>query len=162
MAIARRKGKSCRDTSDHPPKLIQWAPFLVFVVLVLAFTAINPVFFSLKNFGRIAISSTAALMVAIGVTFIIMGSIDLSTQGTISVGAVVFGHLFLQQGETLFSSAWVAIPVTFRLGAFLGVAQCRGACAAAHSVVHGLTGDAVCRHGSGRPDDQWREDIRQG
>lgn len=139
MAIARRKGKSCRDTSDHPPKLIQWAPFLVFVVLVLAFTAINPVFFSLKNFGRIAISSTAALMVAIGVTFIIMGSIDLSTQGTISVGAVVFGHLFLQQGETLFSSAWVAIPVTFRLGAFLwgcSMPRCMCCCAFRRSWPH--------------------------
>jgi ribose transport system permease protein len=103
-------------------KLIQWAPFLVLLVLVLAFTAINPNFFSLKNFGRIAISSTPALMVAIGVTFIIiMGSIDLSMEGTISVCAVVFGYLFLQWGGTLFSSAWVAIPVTLLLGAFLGL-----------------------------------------
>ncbi len=44
-------------------------------------------------------------MVAIGVTFIIMGSIDLSMEGTISVCAVVFGYLFLQWGGTLFSSA---------------------------------------------------------
>ena len=103
-------------------KLIQWAPFLVLLVLVLAFTAINPNFFSLKNFGRIAISSTPALMVAIGVTFIIiMGSIDLSMEGTISVCAVIFGFLFLQWGGTLFSSAWVAIPVTLLLGAFLGL-----------------------------------------
>ncbi|MBI1170071.1 ABC transporter permease [bacterium] len=103
-------------------KLIQWAPFLVLVVLMLVFTAINPAFFSLRNFGRIAISSTPALMVAIGVTFIIiMGSIDLSMEGTISVCAVVFGYLFLQWGGTLFSSAWIAIPVTLLLGAFLGL-----------------------------------------
>jgi ribose transport system permease protein len=102
--------------------MIEWAPFLVLMVLVLAFTAINPNFFSLKNFGRIAISSTPALMVAIGVTFIIiMGSIDLSMEGTISVCAVVFGFLFLQWGGTLFSSAWVAIPVTLLLGALLGL-----------------------------------------
>lgn len=103
-------------------KLIRSAPLLVLLVLVIVFTAINPAFFSLKNFARIAISSTPALMVAVGVTFIIiMGSIDLSMEGTISVCAVVFGYLFLQWGGTLFSAAWIAIPVTLLLGAFLGL-----------------------------------------
>lgn len=72
-------------------KLILWAPLLVLIALLVVFSAINPNFLSLRNFGRIAISATPALMVAIGVTFIIMGSIDLSMEGTISVCAVVFG-----------------------------------------------------------------------
>lgn len=102
-------------------ELIRWAPLLVLIALVIIFTAINPGFFSLRNFGRIAISSTPALMVAIGVTFIIiMGSIDLSMEGTISVCAVVFGFLFLQWGGTVLSAAWFAIPVALFLGALLG------------------------------------------
>lgn len=102
-------------------KLIKWAPLIVLIVLMTVFTAINPNFLSLRNFGRIAISATPALMVAIGVTFIIiMGSIDLSMEGTISVCAVVFGYLFLQWGGTVLSYAWLAIPITLLLGAFLG------------------------------------------
>jgi ribose transport system permease protein len=102
-------------------KLILWAPLLVLIALIIAFSAINPNFVSLRNFGRIAISATPALMVAIGVTFIIiMGSIDLSMEGTISVCAVVFGYLFLAWGGTLLSYAWVAIPITLLLGAFVG------------------------------------------
>ena len=55
---------------------IRWAPLLVLIGLVILFTAINPAFLSQRNFARIAIAAAPALMVAIGVTFIIvMGSI---------------------------------------------------------------------------------------
>ncbi|TNC72765.1 ABC transporter permease [Rubellimicrobium roseum] len=102
--------------------LIRWAPLLVLIALVVVFTAINPAFLSLRNFGRIAIASTPALMVAIGVTFIIvMGSIDLSMEGTIAVCACVFAYFFLSWGGTLLSTAWVAIPLTLLLGAVLGL-----------------------------------------
>ncbi len=70
------------------------------VALVAVFTAINPNFLSLRNFARIAIAATPALMVAIGVTFIIiMGSIDLSMEGTMSVTAVVFGYALPRLGR---------------------------------------------------------------
>jgi ribose transport system permease protein len=102
-------------------RLTKWAPLLVLLALVLIFSIINPDFFTLRNCARIAIASTPPLMVAIGVTFvIIMGSIDLSMEGTISVCAVVFGYLFLRWGGTVVSTAWLAIPVTLCLGAFLG------------------------------------------
>lgn len=101
--------------------LIKWAPLLVLVALVAVFTAINPGFLTLRNVARIAIASTPPLMVAIGVTFIIiMGSIDLSMEGTISVCAVIFGFAFMAWGGTLLSSAWLAIPVTLLLGALIG------------------------------------------
>jgi ribose transport system permease protein len=61
-------------------------------------------------------------MVAVGVTFIIiMGSIDLSMEGTISVCAVIFGFAFLAWGGTLLSAAWLAIPLTLALGALIGL-----------------------------------------
>lgn len=102
--------------------LIKWAPVLVLLALVVVFTAINPGFLTLRNLGRIAIASTPPLMVAIGVTFIIiMGSIDLSMEGTISVCAVIFGFTFMALGGTLLSSAWLAIPLTLMLGALIGL-----------------------------------------
>lgn len=71
--------------------LIKWAPLLVLIALVIFFTVLNPTFFSARNFARIAIASAPALMVAVGVTFIIiMGSIDLSMEGVISLTAVLF------------------------------------------------------------------------
>jgi len=47
--------------------LVKWAPLLVLLVLVLFFAAMEPRFFSIRNFARIGISSAPALMVAIGV-----------------------------------------------------------------------------------------------
>ena len=77
--------------------LVKWAPLLVLIVLVVFFTVMEPRFFSVRNFARIGISSAPALMVAIGVTFIIiMGSIDLSMEGTVSVSAVLFAFAFLE------------------------------------------------------------------
>lgn len=102
--------------------MIKWAPVLVLLALVLVFTAINPNFLTLRNLGRIAISATPALMVAVGVTFIIiMGSIDLSMEGTISLCAVVFGFAFLGLGGALLSQAWLAIPLTLALGVGIGL-----------------------------------------
>jgi len=104
--------------------MIRWAPVLVLLALVVVFTLINPSFLTLRNLARIAISATPALMVAVGVTFIIiMGSIDLSMEGTVSLCAVVFGFVFLGLGGAVLSSAWLAIPLTLALGVLIGLAN---------------------------------------
>ena len=77
-------------------KLQSVMPIIVLVVLVVFFTFLNPNFFSLRNFARIAIAASPFLMVTIGVTFIIiMGSIDLSMEGTVSLTAIAFCFCFL-------------------------------------------------------------------
>jgi ribose transport system permease protein len=102
--------------------LIKWAPFLVLVALVILFTAINPTFFSVRNFSRIAVASAPALMVAIGVTFIIvMGSIDLSMEGAVTLTAVLFAYIFIALGGSLAGFGWLAIPATLVIGAVIGV-----------------------------------------
>lgn len=118
-------------------QIIKWAPLLVLVFLVLLFPVfewledfrdgkdhtylLDSRFFSIRNAARIAVSATPALMVAIGVTFIIiMGSIDLSMEGTVSVSAVIFAFAFLALGGTLASWAWLAIPLALVVGAVLG------------------------------------------
>jgi ribose transport system permease protein len=102
--------------------LIKWAPFLVLIALVILFTAINPTFFSVRNFSRIAVASAPALMVAVGVTFIIvMGSIDLSMEGAVTLTAVLFAYIFIGLGGSLAGFGWLAIPATLLVGAFIGV-----------------------------------------
>lgn len=100
---------------------IRWAPLLVLLALVVLFTAINPQFFSLRNFARISIASAPSLMVAVGVTFIIlMGSIDLSMEGAISLTAVLFCIAFVEFGGTLAAGSWVAMPLILLVGAAIG------------------------------------------
>ena len=118
-------------------QIIKWAPLLVLAFLVLIFPVfewledfqegkdhfylLDSRFFSIRNAARIAMAATPALMVAIGVTFIIiMGSIDLSMEGTVSVSAVIFAYAFLALGGTLASWAWLAIPLALMVGAAIG------------------------------------------
>ncbi len=101
--------------------LIKWAPLLVLIALVIFFTALNPTFFSARNFARIAIAAAPALMVAVGVTFIIvMGSIDLSMEGTVSLTAVSFAFIFAQLGGSLAGLGWLAIPLVLLIGGLIG------------------------------------------
>jgi ribose transport system permease protein len=101
--------------------MIRWAPLLVLIALIAAFSLINPNFLSLRNAARIALAATPPLMVAIGVTFIIiMGSIDLSMEGAVSVTAVLFATMFLSLGGTLGPLGWIAVPATLLIGAVFG------------------------------------------
>nr|WP_314631088.1 ABC transporter permease [uncultured Janthinobacterium sp.] len=102
--------------------LWKWSPAIVLAALVAFFTIINPNFLSLANFARMSIAATPALLVALGVTFIIiMGSIDLSMEGIVSTTAVVFGWLFLALGGCLAEGwAWVALPAAILTGAVFG------------------------------------------
>ena len=102
-------------------KLQSLMPIIVLLVLVVFFTSLNSNFFSLRNFARIAIAASPFLMVAVGVTFIIlMGSIDLSMEGAVSLTAVTFCFCFLFFGGTLASGGWIAIGATLLAGALYG------------------------------------------
>lgn len=126
-AAATSPTKFIRGVSDVTRRLsretlIKWAPLLVLIALVIFFTALNPTFFSLRNFARIAIAAAPALMVAVGVTFIIvMGSIDLSMEGTVSLTAVCFAFIFAQLGGSLGGLGWIAIPLVLLLGGAIGL-----------------------------------------
>ena len=102
--------------------LLKWAPLIVLLVLIAVFTVLEPRFLTVRNLARIAISASPALMVAIGVTFvIIMGSIDLSMEGTVSVSAVVFAYAFLGLGGTVLGLGWLALPLALLVGACIGL-----------------------------------------
>jgi len=119
---AKAGSKSTGNTAARSGSCMQWAPALVLGALVLGFAAANPKFMTLANLARIAIAAAPALMVAIGVTFIIvMGSIDLSMEGTISTTAVLFALMFGALGGELASWGWVAIPAALLAGALMGL-----------------------------------------
>ncbi len=101
---------------------IKWAPLLVLLALILLFSIWQPNFFSLRNFSSILRNVSPALMVAVGVTFVILlGSIDLSMEGTVSVTAVVFALTFISLGGTLANPAvWLSFPAALLAGALLG------------------------------------------
>ncbi|WP_420328366.1 ABC transporter permease [Mameliella sp.] len=102
--------------------LLKWAPLIVLLVLIAFFTVMEPRFFSVRNLARIAIASSPALMVAVGVTFIIiMGSIDLSMEGTVSVAAVVFAFAFMGMGGTVLGLGILALPLAILVGAVIGL-----------------------------------------
>jgi ribose transport system permease protein len=77
-------------------RLAAFAPLLVLVLLCAVIATISPNFLSFNNFVRITQAAMIPLVLGMGATFIIlMGSIDLSVEGILALGAVVLSLLVL-------------------------------------------------------------------
>jgi ribose transport system permease protein len=77
-------------------RIAAWAPLLVLILLCAIITAINPNFISFGNIVRISQAAMIPLVLGLGATFIIlMGSIDLSVEGVLTLGAVILAMLVL-------------------------------------------------------------------
>src|SRR5712691_7048163 len=97
-----------------------WAPLLVLVLLCAIITAINPNFLSFGNFVRISQAAMIPLVLGLGATFIIlMGSIDLSVEGVLTLGAVILSMLVLN-GANANDLGIVAVLVVLLVGAGVG------------------------------------------
>ncbi|TCR80156.1 monosaccharide ABC transporter membrane protein (CUT2 family) [Rhizobium sp. BK376] len=67
-----------------------YAPVMVLIALCILITIANPNFIELRNLVRVANSAAVPLTLAMGLTFIILlGSIDLSVEGSLSIAAMV-------------------------------------------------------------------------
>ncbi|MGB8314366.1 MAG: ABC transporter permease [Aestuariivirga sp.] len=94
------------EPANHQPRtrhwrVASWAPLLVLVLLCVIITAINPNFLTFGNLVRISQSAMIPLVLGIGATFIIlMGSIDLSVEGVLTLGAVLTSMLVLNGGNS--------------------------------------------------------------
>jgi ribose transport system permease protein len=74
--------------------LMTMGPLLVLIILVVGLAIINPRFISPVNLSNLARQGAIALIIALGMLFIIlMGSIDLSAEGNMAVSSVVVGLL---------------------------------------------------------------------
>lgn len=98
-----------------------YAPVLVLLGLCLIVTIINPNFISIRNLIRIANSASIPLVLGLGVTFIIiMGSIDLSIEGVVSLTAVTLSLLVLNGFNDNDMGLW-AVPIVLAMGAGVGL-----------------------------------------
>ena len=71
-------------------RIAAWAPAMVLVLLCLIIAVINHNFLSFGNFVRISQDAAIPLVLGLGETFIIlMGSIDLSVEGILTLAAVI-------------------------------------------------------------------------
>jgi ribose transport system permease protein len=97
-----------------------WAPVLVLVLLCLIISGINPNFLSFGNFVRISQDAMIPLVLGLGATFIIlMGSIDLSVEGVLTLGAVILSMLVLN-GMNSNDLGIVAVFLVLLVGAIVG------------------------------------------
>lgn len=98
-----------------------WAPIVVLFLLCAIISGINPNFLSLGNFQRIAQAAMIPLVLGIGATFIIlMGSIDLSVEGVLTMAAVILSLLTLN-GANDNNLGIVAIMLVLIVGAIVGL-----------------------------------------
>ncbi|MBK8025826.1 MAG: ABC transporter permease [Chloroflexi bacterium] len=97
-----------------------WGPVLVLIVLGLFIGLVNPSFFEGRNFIRIATTAAIPLLIALGETFIILlGSIDLSLEGTTALSAVMVSMTVLN-GRNSNDFGWGGLFVALAIGGLMG------------------------------------------
>lgn len=113
----RRLGRPAASRLARVRPLI---PVGVLVLLCFGITLASPHFFTLGNAVRIGTSAAIPMVLACGMTFVILlGSIDLSVEGTVAVAAVAFSLLvknFVNDDDF----GLYALPLPILLGALLG------------------------------------------
>ena len=96
------------------------APLMALVALSLLIGLRNPRFFDFYNFVRIANSAAIPLVLALGATFVILlGSVDLSVEGVLALGAVVVAVL-VKNDMNQNSFGWFAPLFSIVAGAAIG------------------------------------------
>ena len=111
-------------------KLVSWprwlqrarwlAPFLALLIICFGFGVADPRFATFQNFQAIASSSAVPMILAVGMTFIILqGSIDLSIEGVMGAASIVFALLVLNT-RTGMDLGIIGFFVAVVLGAAIG------------------------------------------
>ncbi|MFB2550127.1 ABC transporter permease [Ensifer soli] len=102
-------------------RLRAFAPLVVLVVLCILISIANPNFIEPRNLVRIANSAAVPLTLAMGMTFIIlMGSIDLSVEGALSVAAMVLVLLAANDGNGN-DYGWLAVLAAIAASTAIGL-----------------------------------------
>jgi ribose transport system permease protein len=96
------------------------APLLVLAAMCVGIALANPGFLDFRNLVRVANSAAVPLVIALGGTFIVLlGSIDLSVEGTLSVAATAVALLAANDGNAN-QWGWLAPLVGVAAGGLLG------------------------------------------
>jgi len=101
-------------------RMATWAPVIVLALLCMIIAVINPNFLSIGNFVRMSQEAAIPLVLGLGATFIIlMGSIDLSVEGVLTLGAVILSMLVLN-GMNDNDLGIIAVVLVLIVGALVG------------------------------------------
>lgn len=101
-------------------RLRPFIPVAVLLLLCVGIALIAPNFLTRGNFVRLGVAAAIPMVLACGMTFVILlGSIDLSTEGIVAVAAVSLSLLVKNLVGPLDYGLW-ALPVPILLGALLG------------------------------------------
>ncbi|PSJ64722.1 ABC transporter permease [Kumtagia ephedrae] len=101
-------------------RLASWAPVAILLLLCAIIALINPNFLSFGNLVRISQAAMIPLVLGLGATFIIlMGSIDLSVEGVLTLSAVMLSMLVLN-GANVNDYGLLAVLFVLAAGAAVG------------------------------------------
>ena len=106
--------------------LLEGRAFFALVAIIIVFSILSPVYFSVGNF--LIMSSHVAIfgLLAIGMLLVILnGGIDLSVGSTLGLSGVIAGYLMQgveipAAGVILYPPVWAVVVLTICLGAFVG------------------------------------------
>jgi ribose transport system permease protein len=113
-------------TSKPTTLLLQNAPVVLFAGAFVAFGLLSPRFLSVENLVNILIQSSSVVIVAVGMTFVLLtAGIDLSVGAVMFVSAAVAGKLILG-GTPLGVALAVILPIGLLGGAINAVFITRG------------------------------------
>lgn len=91
LPVVHRKSRT-----DISVQLRRWGPLAALVILFVGFSIAEPTFASWQNLQTIANRSAIPLILAIGMTFIILqGSIDLSVEGVMAISSLSIAMVVL-------------------------------------------------------------------
>jgi ribose transport system permease protein len=118
--IATEAATIPQSTRARRWRVASLAPLIVLVLLCIIIAGINPNFLTFGNLVRISVSAMIPLVLGIGATFIIlMGSIDLSVEGVLTLGAVLTSMLVLN-GANSNDLGILAVMIVLVVGAGVG------------------------------------------
>jgi AI-2 transport system permease protein len=101
-------------------KLREFRTFLFLILLFVVVGMINSDYLSLQNIDKSLKSSLLYIVVAVGMTFVLLtGNLDISVGGTLGLSAAVCGTM-LRDGSNIFTAVLVAILIGLVIGMING------------------------------------------
>ena len=115
--------RRARAAPSRARVLARFGPALALLGLGLLIAAVNPRFATLDNLRSIAGQSAIPLVLAVGLTFVILaGAIDLSIEGIMAISSVVVSFL-VANPRTPFDLGLLGVVVAVAIGGLLGLAN---------------------------------------
>ena len=102
------------------PALTRFGPTVALLVMWALFSLLTPRFLTISNFRDIVAQSSIPLILAVGLTFVIIGGmIDLSIEGVMAVSAVAVSLLVLNNRNDL-DLGLLGVAIAIALGGLMG------------------------------------------